>query len=230
MMKVLSTTPSVVKISNCTKNNSSCGLISVLKKVCNSVAQYFSPTTSPTTKINLHPKNASQVQFYRATEIDVALTNGNKVTDMLPGSGFISDFAGTGEPALVVHGAAKVGLFAITPPIFDVNGIRQQSKLVGVTPKEYVVYLNERFSIDLKKEVEGKGRLHLLSCYSGGKDGNAQHLANALGTVVAAYVDENTQCMVDPLSTLLGNPEAFVGKTVDSVDVPTKPIDYKART
>lgn len=128
--------------------------------------------------INFNPDNAKPVAYYKTFEMGEE-RNGKTTRKRL---GYVSDFLGTGEPGIMVHGSQS-GRFYIMgdgpAPVYQT-----------FTPEELHRYLILRHSLDLSRD---KRPLHLLSCYSGGVKENseelsvAQKLANVLQRRIYAY-------------------------------------------
>ncbi|NIF31615.1 hypothetical protein F3J29_05635 [Enterobacter sp. Cy-643] len=131
-------------------------------------------------QINLNPDNAKPVVHYKSFFIEV-----NKC--FKDSHGYVSDFLGTGEPGIMVHGSMDGRLKIVTEGVRKVgSGVRS----THLTPREFYYYLIRRHSLDLAKD---KRPLHLVACYSGaaepasGKLSAAQELANITQRKIWAY-------------------------------------------
>ncbi|SQC93574.1 Uncharacterised protein [Cedecea neteri] len=136
-------------------------------------------------KINFEPENARPLAHYKTFYMEHHPKGLSKISKrFMIKDGYVSDFLGTGEPGIVVHGSSEGHLV-----ILDTNLGRDQ-KGSFFTPREFYRYLIRRYSLDLSKD---KRPLHLVACYSGeaekgsGKLSVAQELANATQRKIWAY-------------------------------------------
>ncbi len=151
-------------------------------------------------QINFEPENAKPTSHYQSFYIDIY--PGDKATR----NGYVSDFLGTGEPGIIVHGT-RDGKISIV-----LKGIRERRgnvRGVHYSPREFYQYLILRHSLDLAKD---KRPLHLMSCYSGraeknsGKLSVAQELANVTQRSIWAYGGhEKLYLTSGGLTTAIGN-------------------------
>lgn len=123
--------------------------------------------------------------------------------------GYVSDFMGTGEPGIIVHGSSEGHLV-----ILDTNLGRDQ-KASFFTPREFCRYLIRRYSLDLSKD---KRPLHLVACYSGkaeknsGKLSVAQELANVTQRKIWAYGGHSqVRFHYDSVTSALNNTHSVTG-------------------
>jgi RHS repeat-associated protein len=136
--------------------------------------------------INLHPESARQTFHRKALDIlphynDDGVINGYQIE-----SAFYSDYGGTGQPGLKLHGRPGI-LETSDTGVYKFRRFNAREHTVS----EFVSHMRERFGIDLQNYKPSKP-LHLASCFSGGKDMNAQQMANVLGRDVIGYGDSQT--------------------------------------
>lgn len=131
-------------------------------------------------QINFNPNNAKPVVHYKTFFLEI-------IKCFKDSHGYVSDFLGTGEPGIMVHGNMNGKLNIVTDGIRVVGaGVRS----THFTPREFYYYLIRRHSLDLAKD---KRPLHLVACYSGaaepasGKLSVAQELANITQRKIWAY-------------------------------------------
>lgn len=121
--------------------------------------------------IDLHPKGIGNGYVkYQAFSREVI---NNEKANM----GYISNFRGTGEEALLIHGTkkGKVALYS--------HAIEKRREF---SVKEAISYIKNKHNIDLR--AEGRGKLHIMSCF-GVSNGVYQAFANELGRKVIGYGD-----------------------------------------
>jgi RHS repeat-associated protein len=134
-------------------------------------------------QINLHPASAKPVYFRRAVVIKPILEDG-KLVDRMIDVAVYSDFAGTGEPGVIIHGNS------------DGRGLHIPGTIFTAVDYQYTAFWNVS-KIDLRT-FGGKSKpLHLSSCFS---DNNAEELATSLGRDVVGYGDN--EILYSPQDTL----------------------------
>lgn len=154
--------------------------------------------------INLAPANAPPVQYYKGFSIEEEIFSPIQEVIDRHVTGFLSDFRGTGEPALLMHGSKSgntdvLAFFSGLPEGKNILNVLQHSELVNFI-KDKNINL-DMYSPDTP--------LNLIACYSGGKNGTAQKLANALGRPVKTYVGSDEIVSVN-FKNLLGNDKAII--------------------
>ncbi|MCW2258180.1 hypothetical protein M2263_004271 [Providencia alcalifaciens] len=122
--------------------------------------------------INLHPKKVGNGYIkYQAFSMEI-------IDEKKSTMGYISNFRGTGEEALLIHGS-KTGKIAL---------LSRLKKQKGFSVKEFISYIKENHNINL--DGERRGKIHIISCY-GGSNGVYQSFANELGRTVIGYGDRH---------------------------------------
>ncbi|WP_336707252.1 MULTISPECIES: hypothetical protein [unclassified Cedecea] len=146
--------------------------------ICKSINQFLFERKKRSLSIDFNPADAKPVAYYKAIEIGEK-KNGKATRLRL---GYVSDYLGTGEPGLMVHGSQSGKLYIMgdgPDPVYQT-----------FTPEDLHRYLIFRHSLDLSRD---KRPLHLLSCYSGEAKENseelsvAQRLANVLQRRIYVY-------------------------------------------
>lgn len=156
--------------------------------VCESINKWRLARLKRKLKVNSNPENAKPTSYYKSFYLETR--KGDKTARF----GYISDFYGTGEPGILVHGSSDGKITIVS------EGIREANTDVPkryYSPKEFYHYLIYRHSLDLAKD---KRPLHLICCYSGAaKEGSkklsiAQQLANITQRKIWAYGGHEMVC------------------------------------
>ena len=187
-----------------------------LSTVKNSTVDILSSkdTTHPKDiKINLNPSNANAVQYYKAFSIERENTESEQGVVDHEITGFFSNFRGTNEPGLVMHGSDSGNTNALAFR-FGLPGDKKRRFNV-LTHHELINYMRSR-NINLDNYPPDTP-LHLIACYSGGENGTAQKLANALGRPVKTYTSNDMKVFTKS-KPLLGNKNAIIysGESISS--------------
>ncbi|NIG73580.1 hypothetical protein F3J34_08215 [Klebsiella sp. Ap-873] len=134
-------------------------------------------------QINFEPENAKPLAHYKTFYMEqIPLTQISK--RFISKDGYTSNFLGTGEPGIVVHGCSD-GHLVILDTKFG-----GKKKVLLFTPRDFYYYLIFRYSLDLSKD---KRPLHFVACYAGkAKKGSeklsiVQELANVTQRKIWAY-------------------------------------------
>lgn len=175
-------------------------------------------------RINLHPPEAGPVQYYKAFSIEPHYRSDSTFIKYNI-AGFISDIKGTGEPGLVLHGFSGKNLrIGYTPGFSTFSDYGGTRGLMFKSAERFTGHILDAFNIDLK--TVGEGSLHLLACYSGGKNGFAQKLANYLSRPVISYASESEVLTFNPMK-ILGNDSANIriNRSENAINIysPAKP-------
>lgn len=143
-------------------------------------------------KINLHPKNAGPVSFYKSIHLqEVGLGNNSEICRR----GYTNNFMGTRQPGILVHGTPEgkmkfVDGLELYPRVGDFDAVSYISERERIlSPVEFYEYLKSRFSLDLASD---KTPLHLICCFSGAagsiyQKSIAQQLADVTQRRIWAY-------------------------------------------
>ncbi|WP_336981343.1 MULTISPECIES: hypothetical protein [unclassified Cedecea] len=134
-------------------------------------------------QINFEPENARPWTHYKTFAMEkIYLT---KISEQFIWKcGYVSDFMGTGEPGIMIHGSPCGSL------VIPDENIGKNQEASYYTPREFYHYLIRRYSLDLYQD---KRPLHLVACYSGAAMKNsgelsiAQKLANITQRKIWAY-------------------------------------------
>lgn len=162
----------------------------------------------PDIKLNLHPKQASPVQFYKAFNIKAFLANSDAPVHLhKPFCAYISDFRGTGESGIMIHGT-PCGNYAVTPApveyIIDSKTIESKNTRY-FTATQLVQYINTQSGINLKEDTK---RLHVAACYAGKPGGLADQLATILNKKTVSYSDG--KILAISVADILGNKKSLL--------------------
>lgn len=135
--------------------------------------RYLKPVTGIT------GRSPGTPQYIKPMGVKASSRPGRSVYD-----GFVSDFRGTGEPALVLHGSNKDAGLSVYTDLKKIGGTSRG--LRAETPSTLNV-LTKRHGVDLTRDIPAGKRLHLVSCHATGPNSMAQDLANYLQRPVVAY-------------------------------------------
>ncbi len=169
-------------------------------------------------QINFEPENAKPWVHYKTFYMEKHPFS--DISKRFMGKdGYVSDFLGTGEPGIIVHGSSDGHLV-----ILDTNlGVNKNP--MYFTPRGFYHYLIRRYSLDLSKD---KRPLHLVACFSGkakensGKLSVAQELANVTQRKIWAYGGHTTvRTHWSGVVALLNNTDAVRGPLIPMKIKPT---------
>lgn len=156
--------------------------------------KFPNPFQRSKTKINLHPKNAAPVSFYKSIHLQENWLGGSN--SEICRRGYTNNFMGTREPGILVHGTPEGKMYfidGIETLGHAINDWEYQSYVASMqrdlTPLEFCNHLKRRFSLDLSID---KKPLHLICCFSGRPENLrgvsiAQQLSNILQRRIWAY-------------------------------------------
>lgn len=108
----------------------------------------------------------------------------------MPFCAYISDFRGTGEPGILIHGtpcgnyACTIGSIEYITDSEDVENVESKN-IRYFTASQLVQYINTQSGINLKEDTK---RLHVVACYAGKPGGLADQLATILNKKLLVIV------------------------------------------
>jgi RHS repeat-associated protein len=135
----------------------------------------------------------SEEEFLQVKAFHLLRNKKNSGADirLIPDSGYVNNYAGTGEPLIAIHGSS--GGQTHYTELWSISGSpNYNSKVLQINTgdiKLIVDHIRDRFGIDLYSINKP---LYLMSCHAGGAGGIAQKLANLINTPVRAFGDANT--------------------------------------
>lgn len=178
--------------------------------------------------VNLFPNNSNRVDYYKSVHIQETITSDNE--QKIFTLGYVSNFMGTNNPGLVIHGTSKGNTYFY-------NGLEKLQK------DEFGndMYLGQCIPVDklidfliekrhLNELISDPRPIHFISCYSGKAENEqkrsmAQELANKLAKPVFSYGGHESVCIVKQkygLLEMLKN-EGFIATIKNEQLIKVKP-------
>ncbi|MCW2255366.1 hypothetical protein M2263_001457 [Providencia alcalifaciens] len=177
------------------------------------------------TSINFSPDDSQHFDYYKSVHMEEFITHSGE--SQFRNLGYVSNFMGTNNPGLVIHGNRKGNIYIY-------NGLERNSdihnnKFLGqfMSLPDFIDFLIKKHHLNELKT--NKKPLHFISCYSGKaqndqKQSMAQNLANILERSIISYGGHETLCGIEQdhvLQEMLDN-VGFIATNQDGKAVKAK--------
>ncbi|WP_449547081.1 hypothetical protein, partial [Lelliottia amnigena] len=146
-------------------------------------------------------------------------------------NGYISNFRGSKEPAIFAHGSRNGNIAYIEGVLNEITGLPSAPSIQReFSPLKFVEHMNSHYGVNLRNV--GEGRLHIITCYSGGDNGIAQNIADILNRPTVGYgMNEGikTELRLGIDFFMDSDPKNMIYKTVNGISTPLLARTYFPR-